>query len=222
MSLFEPDEIFWPRNREKLFHQGRARVFEFLKANELPPINVSAPAKWEWWVDACAYYRQRTIYICVEKCALPALEHQPMAWSWPGSVSDREPFGVMCHELGHHADVVASDKKGKYGGDYSVKVMEASGEKPITSYAPNPWEWFAEMFRLFVTNHTLLQEIRPRTYEILMKRWKPVGEENWETQLGVNVPPRILSNLEKKVTDARRNKNKNRQHAPRRAQAGQG
>lgn len=47
--------------------------------------------------------------------------------------------------------------------------MEESGELPITSYAPNPAEWFAEIFRLFVTNHGLLKQLRPKTYNILLR-----------------------------------------------------
>lgn len=203
MNLFE-DSIPWPRNREKLFDLGTAQVMMFCIENKLLPLQIDNVPSHNWRVSACAYYRDSIIRICLPQCALPAVEGQTRAWSWPGSISDRTPYGVLCHELGHHADMRTGKKKGSYGSDYSTTVMDASGEPPITSYAPNPWEWFAEMFRLFVTSPFLLQEIRPRTFDLLTKKFKPVGDKNWEAGLGANVPPRIIANLRKKVADAKR------------------
>ena len=55
-------------------------------------------------------------------------------------------------------------KKFSYFGDYSLKLRRESGERQITSYCPNDAEWFAEIMRLFITNHALLYTIRPKTW----------------------------------------------------------
>ena len=180
-----------------LYLRGRRRVEEFCLLNDLLIPSIYRVS--DWYFDACAYYRKCQIKIHLPKCAYPATEGQVRNWNWPGSVTDREPYGVLCHELGHHADCMVSDKVGSYGGDYSVNLMAESGESPITSYCPNPWEWFAEMFRLFVTNPALLMAIRPRTYQLLIQKFKAIDNPDWIKELGPNVPDRILNNLKKKV-----------------------
>lgn len=55
---------------------------------------------------------------------------------------------MIAHELGHHADWVRSDQKGRYFGGFSIATRKRCAEAPITSYCPNDAEWFAEMFRL--------------------------------------------------------------------------
>jgi hypothetical protein len=112
---------------------------------------------------------------------------------------DRTPYGVIAHELGHHADWSASDDKGPYYGDYCIKVKKRSGEKPISGYADDDWEWFAEMFRLFVTNPVLLMNLRPKTYTILRERWQPVGLFDWKKELGADVPSRVITVIEKRI-----------------------
>lgn len=194
---------------------GRRRALAFCKLNgiECPSINV-VPRK-DWHVAACAYYRPDTeanrkwmsklagqgpgINICLERCARLATEEDYRNWNWPGSTADREPLGVIAHELGHHCDWLRSGKKGTYFGDNSVEMREESGEEPLTSYCPDDAEWFAEMFRLFVTNPTLLREIRPRTFEIFSEVWKTFPGDDWRTNLGEGVPMRVERSLENKV-----------------------
>lgn len=197
----------WPLNKESLFEEGVFLVTAFCRTNglALPPIR--AVPRRDWVVSACAYYRPDTdanrkwtspgINVCLDLCAAPAEQGgNPRNWNWPGNVTDREPYGVLAHELGHHVDWSAGTKKGSYGSEYSSEVMEASGEPPLTSYAPNPWEWFAETFRLFVTNHFLLETLRPRAYAELRKRWRPIPRKgDWRSVLGENVPERIVKSL---------------------------
>jgi hypothetical protein len=92
-----------------------------------------------------------------------------------------------------------SEKKGKYYGDYSKKLHEKTKEKSITSYDPNVAEWFAEICRLYITNHALLALIRPRTWAALHKQFKPVSDEDWVKELGPNVPARVIKALENKM-----------------------
>lgn len=199
-----------PVDKKYLFLLGYKVIERFCIVNRLPIPRVFSIDQVDWFVDSCAYYRHyhhakpsNEINICLNKCARVATESQVRNWNWPGSTTDREPYGVLCHELGHHCDLHAGENKGKYWSEYSEKIMKASGEPPITSYAPNPAEWFAEIFRLFVTNYDLLRLLRPKAYELIRERFNPVSPAPWQVALGSNVPKRILTNLEKKVRAVR-------------------
>lgn len=161
-----------------MFKRGEKLMKQFCAANHLPVPEITVVPRNEWKFEACAYYRPTYIAICIEKCA--AVGRAGRSWSWPGYVVDRTPFGVIQHELGHHADVCSSlDQTGnplrlRYSGDFSEAQRAASGEPALTGYAPNTAEWFAEIFRLFVTNPDLLSKVRPKTYELLTRRFTPV------------------------------------------------
>ena len=122
-----------------------------------------------------------------------------MAWSYPGYVIDRTPHGVLAHELGHHVDCTLSTKKGSYGGDFSQQMRVKVNEPKLTNYCPNDWEWFAEMFRLFVTNSDLLRVVRPRTYSALCERFQPVITAGWRDVLR-DAPQRTIEQAAKKCT----------------------
>lgn len=183
------------------FAKGMVRVHRFCAANGLPRPSIREVDKTDWaFAPTCAYYRpDEGVKICLPLCARPATEAPSRNWNWPGSTTDREPYGVICHELGHHLDWLLGEKKGAYYSDFSLDVMQESGEKPITSYAPSPAEWFAEIARLFVTNHALLRELRPKAYAIIRERLIPVSDDDWVKELGPKVPQRIVTNLQKKI-----------------------
>jgi hypothetical protein len=191
----------WPRDRRELLALGLVRLREFCTLNGLPIPPVHVVDKIKWRVSACAYYRPETgIVICPEDCAVPAPAAPCRAWSWPGSTTDRTPFGVIAHELGHHADCRAGppwERDGAYSSGYSEYVRGRSGEDPLTGYCDGDEEWFAEMFRLFVTNAPLLAAVRPATYTVLRERWKFVFSSvfGWRRGLGCNVPDRIIRAL---------------------------
>lgn len=195
--MAEPMRV-WPSSQSTLAALGIERVHKFCAANGIDPPLVNLFTE-KWAIGACAYYRpSEGINVCLPWCGRPCGHARGRNWTWPGSATDREPYGVIAHELGHHCDYLAGDQKGSYWSDYSTAVMEESGEAPITSYADNPAEWFAEMFRLFVTNHGLLKCLRPATYAIISRRYKPEGTANWRHVLGANVPDRILRTLHNK------------------------
>lgn len=192
----------FPHNRLELLQLGTKRLQKFCDINSIlcPQINIVPRS--EWLFDTCAYYRPQAIAICVEKCANSCPEATCRQWSWPGHYVDRTPYGVLAHELGHHCDVLLGTKLGMPVGSYSSNAAkmfrDGSKEAPITSYTPNTGEWFAEMFRLFVTNHQLLKLLRPRTHAMFLDHWKPVNHLDWKTALGPNVPRRIVSVILKK------------------------
>jgi hypothetical protein len=104
---------------------------------------------------------------------------------------------VLAHELGHHVD----KQHGAAGGDRSHRWRPTDPES-LTGYAPNDNEWFAELFRLFVTNPDLLKAIRPKIYSLFEAEWKSVEVRPWREVLAA--VPRQLKAAENKIFRARR------------------
>lgn len=149
----------------------------------------------EYHLDTCGYYRPTTISIMVDKCAKPAGFGRQ--WSWPGYIIDRTPYGVMAHELGHHVHCTVLG--------WSTDIQETSGEVPLTNYCPNPGEWFAEMFRLFVTNPDLLSIVRPITYGLFTHEFQPVELRTWNEVLG-GCPTTLMNACVNHINKAKRKK----------------
>lgn len=180
-----------PHTSQSLVEGGAALASRFCRANNLPTPPIRVASSQEWRVRYCAYYRPQKIVICPSKCA--RLGYGGRAWSWPGYVINRTPQGVIPHELGHHVDWLHSDRREIYSGDFSHSVWRESGEGAITSYCPDNSEWFAEIFRLYVTNPDLLRLLRPVTFDILARKFKAVVETDWRTTLERGLaPPRII------------------------------
>ncbi len=198
----------WPNDKHLLFQLGQERVEKFCTLNNIPIPVITNTTSDNWYVDACAYYRPDTegtrkyttpgINICLERCGYPCTQSPSRNWSWPASITDRTPYGVLAHELGHHCDWLTGVRKGSYFSEYCEEVMHLAQEPAITSYAPNPAEWLAEMFRLFTTNPDLLKHLRPKTHALLLHKWKPMGKLDWRVVLGSNVPPKVIKTLQNK------------------------
>lgn len=190
-------------NRAQLYNLGVERMKVFCDLNGLPVPTCENSARADWIVGACAYYREDGIRICTDACAWPGTAGR--AWSWPGYVIDRTPYGVIQHELGHHVDFLkAIKRRGAYYSDFSIELRERTGEPPITSYAPNDGEWFAEIMRLFITNPNLLQCLRPKTFEAIRAELAPAVDGKWEEVLeGWHAPGRTIDMARKKVSEIR-------------------
>jgi len=183
----------------ELLQRGQERVNAWTAANAaLPPVSVQVVLRAAWRVGACAYYRENVIHICPELCAWPG--YAGRAWSWPGYAVDRTPYGVLAHELGHHVDWHnPTARRGPYWSDYSGHVRTITGSAALTGYAPDDFEWFAEMFRLFVTNPNLLQAMRPRVYDTLKDRFNTIQPElPWQEVLH-DAPLRTVAAAERKT-----------------------
>lgn len=185
-------------NQLELLAEGTKLIRRFCDKNGLtcPPIRHVQPQKWKF--DACAYYRPTYIAISVKRCSRPG--HGGASWSWPGYVIDRTPYGVLAHELGHHVDYTLSTEKAAYFGDYSRKLRQRTAEPRLTGYCPNDAGWFAEIFRLFVTNPDLLSKLRPETYNELRDRFTPATYAPWEEVL-THAPLRIVNQARKKIDE---------------------
>ena len=202
-----------------LFERGKAHVASWCALNgvEPPAIVESDDPK---TFDTCAYYRDGVVTICVDACAHVGTVGR--AWSYPGYVVDRTPYGVLCHELGHHVDEAHGREGGVVSkpsflalcagrveavpGFYYKAIDRLKDLEPITGYHDNVLEWFAEAFRLFVTNPHLLKNLRPALYDAMKDRWtRPAEERTW---------PEVLANAPRQ-TQAALNKIKEAQRPPR-------
>lgn len=187
--------------KDQLLGSGITLATAFCERNdlEMPTVKTYRPQEWRF-DSACAYYRPVAIHIALSKCAHPGTAGA--SWSWPGYVIDRTPHGVIAHELGHHVDHVRSTIKGAYGGDFSTRMRVWSGESKLTNYCPNDWEWFAEMFRLFVTNPDLLKAVRPKTHKLILEAGLvPVEERLWDEVLE-GAPARTLLQSMRKIVES--------------------
>lgn len=180
----------------ELFARGEALMTQFCQMNSLPIPQVNLVPSRQWRFAFCAYYRPMKIEICLAKCA--AIGVAGPAWSYPGYTVDRTPYGVLQHELGHHVDVMKGEATSGYTSHFSRDIRKQSGEAKLTNYCPNNGEWFAEMFRLFVTNPDLLRALRPVTYGLLLDHFTPVVNQNW-AQVLQDAPTRTMQAALKKV-----------------------
>ena len=209
------------KDKNELYADGCALILAFCTLNNIPPPEIIRlpPTDRRYHLATCAYYRPHTIRIMVEKCAKYGFGGR--AWSWPGYVVDRTPYGVMQHENAHHVDnhfFKPGDATTADGLDglFSKRIYDASGEKPLTGYlgtdtdkATFYMEWFAENFRLFVTNPHLSSLLRPRFFRAMRESGiNPVmahasGFARWDEVLrGFEAPDRIIDMAKKKIADA--------------------
>lgn len=180
--------------KRELFEEGKSHITTWCVLNEIKPPKVSVTGDPEQF-GTCAYYRDGVIYISIHACANVGMAGR--AWSYPGYVVDRTPYGVLAHELGHHVE----GAHGARGGIVASQWRADTSEEPITSYSPNDNEWFAEIFRLYVTNPDLLRLLRPLTYEKLSQRWpKPAMCATWDAVLAH--APRQLAAARNKIAVA--------------------
>lgn len=189
--VYRPNK--WPADKSYLMVLGVKHAIRFCELNglEMPLVTSHRSDKWPFHV--CAYYRPDLgVNICLEHCGRLAPEANCRNWSWPGNVTDREPFGVICHELAHHCDWHRGTKKGRYFSDYGESIRDRSGEKQLTGYCDNDAEWFAEMMRLYISNPDLLRLVRPKTWALLHNDWKPATTKPWTAVLG-NAPQRVVN-----------------------------
>ena len=144
---------------------------------------------------ACGWFSPpHSVTLFPERCARIGVGGR--AWSFPGYVVDRTPFGVLQHENGHHFDFAFSKDT-----SFSLFAHDYTEEPAITGYAPNESEWFAEMFRLFITNPDLLRLIRPKTWELLGAHFVSPEKRGWQRVLAL-APERTFDAAASKVERA--------------------
>jgi hypothetical protein len=174
--------------------RGQDLVIRFCQVNGIKPpsINCQVPHARNRW-QACGLYHNGNIYVDATRCA--NLGHGGPAWSWPGYIIDRTPYGVHAHELGHYVAECCNI--------WERDIRRSSGEAPLTGYCPNSGEWFAEMFRLFATNPSLLRAIRPATHaQLILLGLRPCETRAWRRVLQ-GAPARTLAMAERRVAQGK-------------------
>lgn len=152
-------------NKDDLYLRGCLLLNSFCALNQIPAPEIQRLGREDrlYSLATCAYYRAGRISVMVEKCA--HIGSSGMAWSYPGYKVDRTPYGVLQHELGHHIDRFFSQQ---FGLPFSEHIY--TKEPHLTGYRGSGgeynkthfhMEWFAEHFRLFVTNPGLSQALAP-------------------------------------------------------------
>lgn len=179
--------------KEEMLQAGEALMIRFCEANQIEAPKITVTTE-RWPFQACAYYRPGKIVINPVKCA--NIGRVGQCWSFPGYKIDRTPYGVIQHELGHHVDWLKGTNKGAYFSDFSANFRLKSMEDKLTNYCPNDAEWFAEMFRLYVTNPDLLLRARPVTWAMMRDKFKAVETRTWQDVLAA-APPRTLEKCAK-------------------------
>lgn len=189
---------------------GVSLAKRFCELNDIamPSIERLEPSSPYYHLRSCAFYRPTSIRIMVGKCAGKGFGGP--AWSWPGYAIDRTPYGVIQHELGHHVDHVRSTMPLKAKEDlFSFRIWTASQEEPLTGYLGTDKasqtfynEWFAENFRLFVTNPDLSLALRPKFFDAMLAAgFKTLTNASWMTVLALHLsaPSRITDQARKKI-----------------------
>lgn len=194
------------KSKIEQYEEGVRIATEFCNLNgvRLPTFKRLERTEKLFHLATCAFYRPYTINVMVEKCA--SLGFGGRAWSWPGWCVDRTPYGVVQHELGHHVDEDYCNHKGVA---LSQVVYEASKEEPMTGYLGKDnkqktfyMEWFAEIFRVFITNPDLCKRLRPKFYAAMRKeRYIPLPLPSWDVTLYelYCAPERITEQAKKRL-----------------------
>lgn len=179
----------------ELWGRGRELALAFCRHNGLaaPRINDAIGLRMRGRAS-CGWYCNGVMAVEAQLCA--NLGYGGRAWSWPGYVIDRTPYGVFAHELGHYVDHQVG------GWRLGPRLRKATGEPKLTNYCPNAAEWFAEMFRLFCTNPGLLKLLRPGVYQGLIDiGLRPLPLPPW-TEVLRDAPQRTRSMAARRVGEA--------------------
>lgn len=198
--------------KQSLFEEGLKRAVHWLRTHNLSePDFVFDNDK-----DANRYRKNlihKTWYGChyvergksllvvnVKKCRV-ATRIPGWSWTFPGYKADLTPYGVVCHEFGHHVD------SAYYGGQKEISSMNmwkevVDNEEEISGYEPNYCESFAEAFRLFLTNPNLLKVARPERYGFFTDTLKFDAPHNYSWKLVLkHAHPRIIQAAENWIAD---------------------
>lgn len=174
-----------------LAERGLVLARQMAAVNDLPFVDLRINFDKPKLRTGCGLYTNDKIQVDVESCARVS----PFPYSYPGNFTDRTPYGVIPHELGHHWHFNSGVKLSEWKG-------AVEGEPPVTSYGyTNYFEDIAEAFRLFTTNPTLLEFLWPLRYTFLLSHLAPVENRHWKDIL--HAQPRRIQAIEKRANGGR-------------------
>lgn len=162
-----------------LYNMAVQQVNDFCKLNNFPLPKISAGVAG----PNSGFYRHNRnggyIVVDLENSRYPVFKpnaFNPRNQSFTGNKTDRTPAGVVAHEVGHYIDFNTRYTLNLVAKFRSIIPLESS----ITSYdGDRDFERVAESMRLFILNPRLLEEGRPKAFEILRQRFKPIHKAPW-------------------------------------------
>lgn len=163
-------------NRPKLvesYARGRVAVERWLDENDIPHPGFVVTDDPIWFVPGCAgtyhNFRRRVVAVDISRCILRGRFRGLPCWE--GGMDDLSPYGVLCHEIGHHVDRTLGTRRGSRWQCADTVWREiVEEEEAISCLEPDVLESFAEAVRLFITNNELLKVGRPVRWEYLTSR----------------------------------------------------
>lgn len=199
-------------SKQELFREGLERCYKFLDVHGIKrpkhvfdnPIDANRYREnfiYKTWFGAHVVERNvGAIVVNVKKCRV-ATRVPGWSWTFPGYKADLTPYGVVCHEFGHHVDF-ATNKNGRTLSKSKTWKRIVDNEEDVSSYEPNYCEAFAEAFRLFMTNPGMLREGRPERWEYFTAQlgFAPIHSKSWKVVLK-HAHPRIIAAAEKWIID---------------------
>lgn len=115
--------------------------------------------------------RRRRVTINLNRCRVPPKRPTGYNWSTPGWKADRTPYGVVCHETGHHVHALRL---------VNVDITDWRDEPDVSGYEPNRTERIAEALKLMIGNPDLLRLGRPiRFRTLVLAGLVPASDANW-------------------------------------------
>lgn len=152
--------------KEELFRLGVNASKAFLIQNSIAPVRSYKNCDLPGDTGLCSRVGGKTdVYVNVLVTAFPRSSPVCCMRSHPGHKIDRTAIGVVAHETGHHIDFELSQHQ-RFNHAF-WKVILKSTQKRVSGYEPSPSEAWAETFRLFMLNPTLLLEGLPERYKFI-------------------------------------------------------
>lgn len=161
--------------KDDLFRMTLQQVNDFCTLNNLkvPKVRVQVCNNYGYFQPGA---NGGHIGINVKKTRMPVWDPvNPQLQSFPGNKSDRTVAGVLAHEVGHYVDINNRLKFNLAGKFRAIIGVENS----VSSYDIIEVERVAEAFRLFILNPKLLEEGRPKAFQIIRQCLKPVHQLPW-------------------------------------------
>ena len=190
-------------SKRELFDEGLSRSLSFFKKNPaitplaqvyrsrepmqtriielgFPRVRLGSTWMGGWW----AKEDSSMVFVDVDKCKEPGVRIR-----YPGCPGDDSPYGVLCHEVGHHVDFYACEET--YVSETEPWMAVVRSEPPVTTYETSFRGWqryseaFADAFSLFLMNPELLRVGRPARWSFLTGdcHLKPVYAVPWRRVL---------------------------------------
>ncbi|MCK4787509.1 MAG: hypothetical protein KAV87_27370, partial [Desulfobacteraceae bacterium] len=165
-------------SKKQVYDEGLLCVKGFLHDNglTLPIFSLELPIQFctnKHQMTGLYLPTKRTVYVNLKKTA--SIGYGGPAWSFPSYKIDKTPFGVVCHEVGHHVDLLLNCPS------RSKKWLELHELEKVSGYELIPSESFAESMRLFITNPDLLRAGCPGRYKHITDGLglRPIAMGNW-------------------------------------------